>query len=145
MFTVCQRIQLPIFFWRLRVHTSLVIIFYKVSLLQRRMCLFTTYFPSLESNKPEALMLGLVTVFCRNQCSTLANFKGSLWVSSFYWGKPDRLPIPGCPVPKEDGRCDTNGRYKAKRKQTAVKCRPFAPIGNWILGLFLADSEWISI
>jgi len=75
----------------------------KVSLLQRRMCLFTTYFPTLEPYTPEALMSGLVTVFCSNQRSTLANLKGSLWVSSFYWGKPDRLPIPGCPVPKEDG------------------------------------------
>jgi len=142
MSTVCQRIQSPLFFWRLRVHTSLVIIFYKVSLLQRRMCLFMTYFPSLESNKPEALMLGLVTVFCRNQRSTLANFKGSLWVSSFYWGKPDRLPIPGCPVPNENG---ADGCYTEKRKQTAVKYNPFTPIGNWMLGLFLADGECISI
>ena len=74
-----------------------------VSLFQRRMCLFTTHYPNLESYTPEAIMLGLVTVFCSNQRSTLANLKGSLWVSSFYWGKPDRLPIPGCPVPKEDG------------------------------------------
>jgi len=43
MFTVCQGIQLPLFFWRLRVRTSLVIIFQSVTTSAQNVSLYDIF------------------------------------------------------------------------------------------------------